>query len=777
MAVGNQVVDIGIDPLDERRRRRRAWLRIGIPIGSLVLMVAGILAIAVYTEHANRRDALALSDDLLATLQSKIQLAVSAYLAPAARAAHIGRDIGGDGPIADRLPLVEKLAATLLREIPQIANVSFGDEDGNYVLVRRGTADGLDTKIIANAPGARRVTWIHRNAAGEETGRQDDPSDDYDPRTRPWYKGALTTDDLFWTGVYVFFTDKKPGLTASVRYHDADGRTHVVGVDITLEELSHFLASLQIGRSGRAVIMDGSGRLIAAPTGLNKMVVDSGGTPTTASVDALGDSALTHAYDRYRIEGPGSRVVEVDGRRYISAVTPLSAAGRDWSIMMVVPEDDFIGFVASNNRHALAMSLVIVVIAALLAALLVRQGLRGDRAARLLLDRQDAISRQSRAFATLAAKASLFDPAGSEPPRVLTETLADIAGARRASIWRVAGGGRILRCEDSFERDTGGHVDGLELHRDELPQFFAYVLGGEEIEVADAATDKRTAELHRVLMDRLGTRVLLAVPVRRDERVVGSLWLEDAVETAGGRDFLRAVANMVALRMAEGGIGAATAARAQVAAIAGPAVAPVGGRHSFTAELVRRNIDPAVIGAEIFPDVAVMVMHLTDPVAMAVCAASGARPLSDRIACELQEVAAAHNITYLKIVGQEVIGAAGIDSANGAAAPNIADAAVAVRDRCLALFEDSDHPFEFRIGIDYGSAIGTTVGTNPQVFNLWGEVVRTANAMAASAPAGAVQATEAAYDRLRQDFVFRPRGSFYLPRVGEARTFVLAGRL
>jgi adenylate cyclase len=49
--------------------------------------------------------------------------------------------------------------------------------------------------------------------------------------------------------------------------------------------------------------------------------------------------------------------------------------------------------------------------------------------------------------------------------------------------------------------------------------------------------------------------------------------------------------------------------------------------------------------------------------------------------------------------------------------------------------------------------------------------------MAASALPGTVQATEAAYDRLRHDFLFRSLGSFYLPRVGEARTFVLAGRL
>jgi hypothetical protein len=144
---------------------------------------------------------------------------------------------------------------------------------------------------------------------------------------------------------------------------------------------------------------------------------------------------LTHAYDRFRIESAGHRVVDVGGQRYITAVTPITGAGRNWSTMIVVPEDDFVGFVASNNRRALWMSLAIVGLAALLAALLVRQGLRADRATRLLLERQSAITRQSNAFAAFASDTSLFDPAQTLPSRTLTETLTEVTRARRSSIW------------------------------------------------------------------------------------------------------------------------------------------------------------------------------------------------------------------------------------------------------------------------------------------------------------------------------------------------------
>ena len=606
---GNPVVDINVDPLDVARRRRRLLLRIGIPVGGVALMIATILLIAFYSYRANRDGALALSNDLLATLEQRIGIEISGYLAPPARAVRILRDTLHGREFGDRLALVETVGGSLLRAIPQITNLYAADENGNFMLVRRGEAGGDDVKLIENQPGSRRVTWIHRNAAGEEIGREDDPADTYDPRTRPWYNGARGTDELFWTGVYIFTTERTPGITVSARHRDAHGRLYLFGVDITLDALSHFLASLKIGRSGRAVIIDDTGQLIAAPAD-RTIKREGNGEPAAPRIDEVGDDVLTHAYDRFRIEGTGHRAIEVGGQTYISAVTPITGAGRDWLTLIVVPENEFVGFVASNNRRALWMSLVIVAVAASLAALLVRQGLRADRNARALLERQSAIIRQSNAFASLASDASLFDPARALPSRALTETLAEVADARRASIWRVGDGERILRCEDSFDRETMGHSDGLELHHDELPALFANLSASEEIEVADAARDRRTAELSRVL-SAFGTKALLSVPVCRNDQVVGAIWLEDAPATAGNRDFVRAVANMVAVRMST--FSTAPAMREPGAAPSKPAAAPQRAPHNFAADLRPAVIDPSALHAEIYSAVAVMVLRFTTP--------------------------------------------------------------------------------------------------------------------------------------------------------------------
>src|SRR6185369_14380466 len=116
-----------------------------------------------------------------------------------------------------------------------------------------------------------------------------------------------------------------------------------------------------------------------------------------------------------------------------------------------------------------------------------------------------------------------FDLTHGRVPPVFTETLAEITGARRVSIWRLTTGSQMVRCADSFDRESQGHIGGLELHRNELPQFFAFLQTGEEVVIADAQADRRTAQFHRVLMQTLGSRSLFVMPLLVREQVVGAI--------------------------------------------------------------------------------------------------------------------------------------------------------------------------------------------------------------------------------------------------------------
>jgi class 3 adenylate cyclase len=777
---------VDISPIQAGGWQRRQFLiRIGVPILALALVVAAILGIALYSHHANRQGALALSDDLLATLDAQIAQRVSAFLDPCARMLRIMTEIAARTPPSERGAVAERFAGSVLDQIPQMAAFYFGDDEGNFLMLRRDKG-GTETKEILNAGQTRRVLLSYHDANGRLLSQSENPSDTFDPRTRPWYTGALASDDINWTSVYIFYTDKKPGITVSDRVKDADGRQRVFGVDITLEQLSQFLSSLEIGDTGRAIIIDNDGRLIAVPDA-ETVLHPKGDEFVPPRLDEIGDPVLTGAYDRFRIEGQGKRVIEVDGIRYVTSVSPLIGDGRQWWVMIVVPEDDFTGFVMSNSRRGLAMSLVIVLSVAALAGLLVYQGVRSDRAVRRLMVDGAAVSRYGAIYAEVTHQISLAGKSERRFPPILVESLAEVTQAARASIWHASGDFLTLVCDDSFERANQGHAGGFQLHQRELPAFFAALRTGEEIDAANAAADPRTEQFYAMAMQPMGTRSLLILPLRNHAGTLGAICLEDVKRNAGMMTFLRTIAGIAALRL-DDLEQAAAPARVPTEIQGAAARRPV---QLAMADLAMPDISPANLATSRYRHVAAMMLQLTDPAMLASGEDTSGACVLDKVIQLFRAEAARHGITYLKLAGQQIVAATGHEGDAEDAMPRMAAFAIALRESCSDLFDElgrgpQGQRIEFYIGLDFGTCFGGSLGSDQpptsetaetRPFNLWGGCIETAGMMAATAPPGGIQASEAAYAGLRLDFLFRPRGSFYQPGIGDARTYVLAGQL
>jgi class 3 adenylate cyclase len=769
-----QIVDTSEDIRAVRKRRRRSFLRIGIPMLGVFLVIVAIIGIAAFSHYANRRGVLGLSDSLLATQDAQIAQRVAAFVDPCERTLRIMRDIVANTPAESRMVVAERFAVGALRELPQIASLYAGDADGNFLMVRRHDG-GFETKQIANDPGNRYVTFVEHDADFRETNRHEDPSDTFDPRTRPWYQGALASGDIFWTGIYIFFSDHKPGITVSSPVQNSSGNKQVLGVDITLAELSKFLGSLEIGKAGRAYIIDGDGHLIAAP---DKAALDmpvGAGETVPKRIDQLGDKTLIAAFDRFRVEGQGRRIIVSEGRNFIASATPLPERGRDWWVIIVVPEDDFIGFVASNNRVALAMSGIIVLAVIVLAALLVRQGLKSDRSVRQMAERSRAIAQASAAYVTISGRI-----ADGQCAAAATESLADLTGASRVSVWSLTQSGQLLRCIDSFDLDRQGHASGFELHRRELPQFFEAVQQGTELNTADARADPQSTQFYNVMMQPFGSRSLCVAPLRRAGQVIGAICLEDAqkdIRAADTAETLNTICAMLASTLEIG------SDEERPAAAARPVVEGERSPVQFSSsDIALSPSECADLNAELHPETAAMVLRISGSLALAKRRSDGEGGLAQWLAAAIQDAAAAHAVGYVKLVGQQVIAVAGFEPASEDAMTEdamtrVASFAIDVHDQLLQHLDSAGDGAEFRIGLAFGPCFGCLLGRRNDHFNLWGEAIELADVMARTAAPGAVQASEGAYAKLRKDFLFRPRGSFYRPGLGESRTFVLAGQL
>lgn len=317
------------------------------------------------------------------------------------------------------------------------------------------------------------------------------------------------------------------------------------------------------------------------------------------------------------------------------------------------------------------------------------------------------------------------------------------------------------------------------MSRQEGPSLFEAITQNEAIDAPDARRDRRTAALHGSLMAPFGTTGLYAVPITQAGRATGLVMLEDGRRDPDARDFAQACATLVGLATQK------TVSTTDVPS--GGAAAPaVLTRLTQATETVGddRGLDPALAAyasADISqPRAAVLVLNLPATDAS----------LAHRIACSAQEITAAHAIPYVKMLGTRIVVAAGfaIHSGDGQAgdrqaahglrdaASRLADVAIALREGCAGLLDAGDGLAAFGLGLDVGPIISAKLGEAPGLFNLWGEAVQGADALAASAAAETIQVSEQAYVFLQQAFIFRPRGLFYRPTTGKSRSYVLAGR-
>jgi len=814
-----EVVAISADNLTGGKYvHRRIW-RVLLPIGFAVVLLAALLSITAYSYYSNRRDALTLSDDLLSAIERRIAKELETFLSP------IEDTVQLTGVFFENIPfdvsnrtLLEPLAFKVLANLSQISNFYVADPSGNFLMVQKMPDGANNTKIIHRTLKATEVTWIRRDPSGKETAVEKTIDDSYDPRNRPWYKGAVKSRKVYWTDFYIFFTDQKYGITVAIPIIGHEGQIlGVLGLDITLQKISEFLQTLKIGESGRAIVVNEDGELVAHPE-IEKMVKKEGEIYKPMRIDELKDAVLKRAYNRFQVEGYGNRNLIIDHRHYLtSAFLFPTKIGHPLTVFIIVPEEDFVGFVSRNNHTVLLMSISILVLTAVMAVLMVIQGLRADRNAQDVLDRQSELEAQSQAFAELSSQAALFDAEDPESLNRLTEIVSESIGIRRTSVWQFDSNGGRLRCIDCYDQESDGHTQDTLLTRTEFQHLFDVLQTDEDICAPEAGGDNRLGKLYQAYLQPMGCESLLAVPIRRHHQAVGSLWFEhDRLSRNWSTEeisFARAIANMLALRFSadsnptatsevsreDRDAAADTAALIKKAGAAAPATRPesalskkyLTGLHgeqisatgagqltSFSERMLSRGLDRNRIGADLFNDTTVFFLRFTDPISLAErMADTDCMTAVDYLAKRLEELAASRGIEYVRIMGDEIVCAAGMDDQAQDHPHLMAELALGVQDRCSGLFAELNTPMEFRIGIDTGAVMGSAVGKVQRSYNIWGEAVRFASMMAKTGIPGAIQVSETTYRRLRTSYLFQARGRFYLPNIGETTTYILTGRI
>lgn len=213
------------------------------------------------------------------------------------------------------------------KDHPEFVNIYFGDERGRFLMV---------------PPQSPEVHKI------------------FDPRIRPWYKGAVAIHGIHWTDVYLFASTQKPGITVSAPIHAENKFLRgVCGIDIDLVAFSKFLQGIDIGDQGIAYIFENrTGHIIAHPS--------LAGLPGKSDRLDLLRTCLADLTARKRSFGRTS----FNGEQYFTAYSRYP--GKDWTVGITLSISDYLQKIQVIKKTTITLVIVAILLAGILSYLLAK---------------------------------------------------------------------------------------------------------------------------------------------------------------------------------------------------------------------------------------------------------------------------------------------------------------------------------------------------------------------------------------------------------------------
>jgi adenylate cyclase len=215
--------------------------------------------------------------------------------------------------------------------------------------------------ISETSPGQRMSNWRFIAANGTAVGESHTIPAAYDPRTRPWYKGALQREGPVTIGPYVMAMTKAVGLTISARHRRIDKT--ILGADILLEAISEFLAAEKVSPGAKAYVFDRQGKLVIhSDEAIMQSILTAFGKRSEFgdSTAESRDPLLREVRDALAKKSGDGKLLrfEHDHERYIALAEPITFSSLlDKEILVIAaPLSDFTADSDRQLHHALAIS-------------------------------------------------------------------------------------------------------------------------------------------------------------------------------------------------------------------------------------------------------------------------------------------------------------------------------------------------------------------------------------------------------------------------------------
>jgi adenylate cyclase len=348
-------------------------LTVSIHLAVSALVLTTILLTAAASSLLWWRTAEATSRQLASTINEQIVAAVRkevSAIVGEARAAHTAiRTLFLQNVLdAREADKREFVFLSQLQSHATISWVAFGWPDGSFFAAHKLGDGHLEMMEISltDHPGQRRIDEYAVIPGDIEFEQRQFVPTGFRVVDQAWFKTGMGAEGPQWFKVLDHPIGQRPSIAFAGPIDVYQERQGVIAIIIEYTRLAHFLAQLEVGRTGTAFIFDGSGELIAAP---DKEANELHPARSQEALLPLARMVLAQAGNEDHKEAWRRRLLS-QGEAYEVALTPLPFPG--WSLATVIPEAEFLGPVETTLRRLIIGLAAGALLAALLSAMLVR---------------------------------------------------------------------------------------------------------------------------------------------------------------------------------------------------------------------------------------------------------------------------------------------------------------------------------------------------------------------------------------------------------------------
>ncbi len=345
-----------------------------IPFVMLTLTLAATIAMLSY--HTGRDAVDKLSELLVFDIAQRVSQAVDRHM--------LGSRVALDAVTPTDADVIEKLLRKIAVPSPLEARLSiatslhtdpnhyvyYGNQKGQFLGVNRIDKGKVEIRIKEDPLKPRKFYETSERSAEQRLSNTKE--DNFDQRERPWYKHAVKMGKPAWTPIYVDFTKNELVATRVQPIYNADKNLEgVLATDVSLLQLSAFIASLNVSANGVAFLIDANGAMIASSTKEALWTVD-GNKKLRVNASNSSTEIIRRTYAQFeelikseqKIQTPLSRRFVQDNGTVVSAIHIIEDnTGLLWYTLVAAPRSDFMGDAEDTMWRSALIGLIASIIA------------------------------------------------------------------------------------------------------------------------------------------------------------------------------------------------------------------------------------------------------------------------------------------------------------------------------------------------------------------------------------------------------------------------------